>query len=46
MCRSHRAGHGARVAVPLVVASDVARAGVLARTTGSLSYLIWGAPAG
>ena len=36
----------APLTVPLVTASDVARAGVLARTTGSLSYLIWGAPAG
>ena len=36
----------APLSVPLVIASDVARAGVLARTTGSLSYLIWGAPAG
>jgi serine-type D-Ala-D-Ala carboxypeptidase (penicillin-binding protein 5/6) len=36
----------APVSVPLVTGNDVARAGVLARTTGSLSYLIWGAPAG
>ena len=32
--------------VPLVTAAAVARAGVLARATGSLSYMIWGAPAG
>ena len=31
---------------PLVAAGDVARAGLLARATGSLSYLIWGEPAG
>jgi serine-type D-Ala-D-Ala carboxypeptidase (penicillin-binding protein 5/6) len=36
----------APVAVPLVAANDVARAGLLARATGSLSYLIWGEPAG
>ena len=45
MPRSPRPGM-APLSVPLVTASDVARAGVLARTTGSLSYLIWGAPAG
>ena len=32
--------------VPLVTAAAVARAGMLARATGSLSYMIWGAPAG
>ena len=31
--------------VPLIAAVEVARAGMLARATGSLSYLIWGAPA-
>ncbi len=33
------------MAVPLVAASDVARAGLVARAAGGLSYLIWGAPA-
>ena len=31
--------------VPLLTASEVPRAGLLARATGNLSYLIWGAPA-
>ncbi len=35
-----------RSPLPLVAAGDVARAGLLARATGSLSYLIWGEPAG
>ena len=35
----------APMTVPLVAADDVARAGMLGRATGSLSYLIWGAPA-
>ena len=36
----------APLSVPLTTAGDVPRAGALARATGSLSYLIWGAPAG
>ena len=35
----------APMTVSLVAAGDVARAGMLARATGTLSYLIWGAPA-
>jgi D-alanyl-D-alanine carboxypeptidase (penicillin-binding protein 5/6) len=31
--------------VPLLTAGEVPRAGLLARATGNLSYLIWGAPA-
>ena len=42
--RSRRPGM-APMTVPLVAAGDVARAGMLGRATGSLSYLIWGAPA-
>lgn len=33
------------IAVPLVAAGDVARAGALGRVTSALGYLIWGAPA-
>jgi D-alanyl-D-alanine carboxypeptidase (penicillin-binding protein 5/6) len=36
----------APLTAPLVAAGDAARAGLLARATGSLSYLIWGEPAG
>jgi serine-type D-Ala-D-Ala carboxypeptidase (penicillin-binding protein 5/6) len=35
----------APMTVPLVAANDVARAGMLARATGALSYLVWGVPA-
>ena len=35
----------APMTVPLVAADDVARAGMLGRATGSLGYLIRGAPA-
>jgi hypothetical protein len=33
------------LSVPLVAGADVARAGVLGRATGALSYLVWGGPA-
>lgn len=33
------------ISVPLVAAADVAKAGLMARATGTLSYLIWGTPA-
>jgi D-alanyl-D-alanine carboxypeptidase (penicillin-binding protein 5/6) len=35
----------APMTVPLVAGSEVARAGMLGRATGALSYLVWGAPA-
>jgi D-alanyl-D-alanine carboxypeptidase (penicillin-binding protein 5/6) len=35
----------APITVPLVTATDVARAGLLERATGKLGYLIWGQPA-
>ena len=33
------------VSVPLVAANDVAKASLMGRATGTLTYLIWGTPA-